>query len=99
MRELKLKDVLILEKTAEASKYKRDAENAVREAKENERSFEEVCVLYVLCVIVLSRTSERFMDVRKVVMTMDTRFVSVCVECIMIVLLLGRVPARHQVFV
>ena len=39
------------------------------------------------------------MGVRKVVMTMDTRFVSVCGECIMIVLLLGRVPARHQVFV
>ena len=53
MRELKLKDMLILEKTALASKYERDAENAVREAKENERSFEEVCVLYVLCVNVL----------------------------------------------
>ena len=79
MRELKLKDVLILEKTAEASKYKRDAEDAVREARENERRFEEVCVLYVLCVNVLSRTSERFMDVRKVVMTMDIRLVSMCV--------------------
>ena len=99
MRELKIKEVLILEKTAEASKYKRQAEDAVREARDNKRRFEEVCVLYVLCVNVLSRTSERFMDVRKVVMTMDTRFVSVCVECIMIVLLLGRVPTRHQVFV
>ena len=99
MRELKLKEVLILEKTAEASKYKRQAEDAVREARANERRFEEVCVLYVLCVNVLSRTSERFMDVRKVVMTMDTRFVSVCVECILIVLLLGRIPARNQVFV
>ena len=84
MRELKLKDVLILEKTAEASKYQRDAENAVREAKENERSFEEVCVLYVLCVNVLSRLLGRFMDVRKVVMTMDIRLVSMCVKCIMI---------------
>ena len=98
MQELKLKDVLILEKTAEASKYKRDAEDAVREARENERRFEEVCVLYVLCVNVLSRTSERFMDVKKVVMTMDTRFVSVCGECILTRLLLGRLPARHQIF-
>ena len=51
MRELKLKDVLILEKTAEASKYKRDAEDAVREGRERERRFEEVCVLYVFVLM------------------------------------------------
>ena len=78
-RELKLKDVLILEKTALAIKYERDADNAVREAKENERSFEEVCVLYVLCVTVLFRPLGRFMVVRKVVMTMDIRLVCMCV--------------------
>ena len=89
---------MILEKTAEASKYKRDAEDAVRDARDNEHRFEEVCVLYVLCVNVLSRTSERYMDVRRVGMTMDTRFVSVCGECILTVLLLGRIPAGHQVF-
>ena len=90
--------MLILEKTALAIKYERDADNAVRAAKENERSFEEVCVLYVLCVNVLSRILGRFMDVRKVVMTMDIRLVSMCVECIMILLLLGRIPTRNQVF-
>ena len=79
MRELKLKDVLILEKTALAVKYERDADNAVRAAKENERSFEEVCVLYVLCVTVLFRPLGRFMVVRKVVMTMDIRLVCMCV--------------------
>ena len=78
-RELKLKDVLILEKEALAIKYERDADNAVREAKENERSFEEVCVLYVLCVTVLFRPLGRFMVVRKVVMTMDIRLVCMCV--------------------
>ena len=79
MRELKLKEILILEKTAEVSKYKRQAEDAVREARADERRFEEVCVLFILCVIVLSRTSERCMDVRRVGMTTDTRFVIVCV--------------------
>ena len=79
MRELKLKEVLLLEKTAEVSKYKRQAEDAVREARADERRFEEVCVLFILCVIVLSRTSERCMDVRRVGMTTDTRFVIVCV--------------------
>ena len=39
------------------------------------------------------------MGVRKVVMTTDTRFVSVCVECILLVLLLGGILARNQVFV
>ena len=79
MRELKLKEVLLLEKTAEVTKYKRQAEDAVREAKADERRFEEVCVLFVLCVIVLSRTSERCMAVRRVGTMTDTRFVSVCV--------------------
>ena len=79
MRELKLKEILLLEKTAEVSKYKRQAEDAVREARADERRFEEVCVLFILCVIVLSRTSERCMDVRRVGMTTDTRFVIVCV--------------------
>ena len=98
MRELKLKEILILEKTAEVSKYKRQAEDAVREARADERRFEEVCVLYVLSVNVLSRILGRFMDVRKVVMTMDTRFVSVCGECILTLLLLGRLPTRHKIF-
>ena len=79
MKELKLKDVLLLEKTAEVSKYKRQAEDAVREARADERRFEEVCVLLILCIIVLSRLSERYMDVRRVGMMTDTRFVSVCV--------------------
>ena len=79
MRELKLKEVLLLEKTAEVTKYKRQAEDAVREARADERRFEEVCVLFILCVIVLSRTSERCMAVRRVGMMTDTRFVSVCV--------------------
>ena len=51
MRELKLKDVLVLEKTAEASKYKRDAEDAVREGRERKRMFEEVCVLFILVLM------------------------------------------------
>ena len=79
MRELKLKEVLLLEKTAEVTKYKRQAEDAVREARADERRFEEVCVLFILCVIVLSRTSERCMAVRRVGTMTDTRFVSVCV--------------------
>ena len=45
MKELKLKDVLLLEKTAEVSKFKRQAEDAVREARAEERRFEEVYVL------------------------------------------------------
>ena len=79
MRELKLKEVLLLEKTAEVTKYKRQAEDAVREARADERRNEEVCVLFILCVIVLSRTSERCMAVRRVGTMTDTRFVSVCV--------------------
>ena len=74
-RELKLKEILILEKTALAVKFERDADDAVRTAKENERTYEEVCVLYVLCVTVLFRLLGRFMVVRKVVMTMDIRLV------------------------
>ena len=78
-RELKLKEVLLLEKTALAIKFERDADDAVRTAKENERDYEEVCVLYVLCVTVLFRPLGRFMVVRKVVMTMDIRLVCMCV--------------------
>ena len=51
----------------------------MRTAKENERDYEEVCVLYVLCVTVLFRPLGRFMVVRKVVMTMDIRSVCMCV--------------------
>ena len=36
-------------------------------------------MLFVLCVIVLSRTSERCMAVRRVGTMTDTRFVNVCV--------------------
>ena len=72
--------MLILEKTALAIKYERDADDAVRTAKENERSYEEVCVLYVLCVTVLFRLLGRFMVVKKVVMTMDIRSVCMCVK-------------------
>ena len=43
MRELKLKEVLLLDKTAEVTKYGRQAEDAVREARSDERRFEEVC--------------------------------------------------------
>ena len=68
MRELKLKEVLLLEKTAEVTKYKRQAEDAVREARADERRFEEVCRICILCVIVK----------RGGTMT-DTKFVSVCV--------------------
>ena len=42
--ELKLKEALILEKTALAVKFERDADDAVHTAKENERTYEEVCV-------------------------------------------------------
>ena len=69
----------------------------MRTAKENERDYEEVCVLYVLCVTVLFRLLGRFMVVRKVVMTMDIRSVCMCVKCI--VLFLGRIPTRNQIFV
>ena len=79
MRELKLKEVLLLEKTAEVTKYKRQAEDAVREARADERRFEEVCRLCILCVIVFSRTSEHCMAVRRGGTMTDTRFVSVCV--------------------
>ena len=79
MRELKLKEVLLLDKTAEVTKYKRQAEDAVREARADERRFEEVCRLCILCVIVFSRTSEHCMAVRRGGTMTDTRFVSVCV--------------------
>ena len=43
MRELKLKDILLLDKTAEVNKYKRQVEDSVREARADVRRFEEVC--------------------------------------------------------
>ena len=50
MRELKLKEVLLLDKTAEVTKYKRQAEDAVREARADERRFEEVCrIMFFVC--------------------------------------------------
>ena len=42
-RELKLKELMIIEKTAWAVKLERDAENAVCTSIENERAYEEVC--------------------------------------------------------
>ena len=53
MRELKLKEVLLLDKTAEVTKYKRQAEDAVREARADERRFEEVCrIMFFVCYCV-----------------------------------------------
>ena len=43
MRELKLKDILLIDKTAEVNKYKRQVEDSVREARADVRRFEEVC--------------------------------------------------------
>ena len=43
MRELKLKDIMLLDKTAEVNKYKRQVEDSVREARADVRRFEEVC--------------------------------------------------------
>ena len=55
MRELKLKDVLLLDKTAEVTKYKRQAEDNVREARADERRFEEVCRFMFFGVTVFLR--------------------------------------------
>ena len=50
MRELKLKDVLLLDKMAEVTKYKRQAEDSVREARADECRFEEVCrIMFFVC--------------------------------------------------
>ena len=57
-RELKLKEIIIIEKTAWAVKLERDADDAVRTSKENERAYEEVCELYVLCVDLFLRPLE-----------------------------------------
>ena len=48
-REVKLKEAIIIEKTAWAVKLERDCETAVRTSIENERAYEEVfvCILYV----------------------------------------------------
>ena len=78
-RELKLKEIMIIEKTAWAVKLERDADDAVRTAKENERTYEEVCVLYVLCVNLLLRPLGRFMVVRRGGITKDIRSVCMCV--------------------
>ena len=43
MRELKLKDIMLLDKTAEVNKYKRQVEDSVREARADVRRFEEIC--------------------------------------------------------
>ena len=43
MREVKLKDILLLDKTAEVNKYKREMEDSVCEARADVRRFEEVC--------------------------------------------------------
>ena len=47
-REVKLKEIIIIEKTAWAVKLERDCETAVRTSIENERAYEEVleCILY-----------------------------------------------------
>ena len=42
-REVKLKEIMIIEKTAWAVKLERDCETAVRTSIENERAYEEVC--------------------------------------------------------
>ena len=48
-REVKLKESIIIEKTAWAVKLETDCETAVRTSIENERAYEEVfvCILYV----------------------------------------------------
>ena len=43
MREIKLKDILLIDKTNEVNKYKKEMENSVREARADVRRFEEVC--------------------------------------------------------
>ena len=43
MRKVKLKDILLIDKTAEVNKYKREMEDSVREARADVRRFEEVC--------------------------------------------------------
>ena len=43
MRELKLKDIMLLDKTAEVTNYKRQVEDSVREARADVCRFEEVC--------------------------------------------------------
>ena len=50
-RELKLKELMIIEKTAWAVKLERDADDAVRTSKENERAYEEVCEC-IYCVMI-----------------------------------------------
>ena len=43
MREIKLKDILLIDKTNEVNKYKKEMENSVREARADVRRFEKVC--------------------------------------------------------
>ena len=50
-RELKLKELMIIEKTAGAVKLERDADDAVRTSKENEHAYEEVCEC-IYCVFI-----------------------------------------------
>ena len=43
MREVKLKDILLIDKTNEVNKYKKEMEDRVREARADVRRYEEVC--------------------------------------------------------
>ena len=79
MRELKLKDIMLLDKMAEVTKYKRQAEDSVREARADVRRFEEVCRILFLGVTVFLRTSKLCVAAIKGGTMMGIRFVSVCV--------------------
>ena len=79
MRELKLKDVMLLDKTAEVTKYKRQVEDSVCEARADVRRFEEVCRILFLGVTVFLRTSKLCVAAIKGGTMMGIRFVSVCV--------------------
>ena len=79
MRELKLKDIMLLDKTAEVTKYKRQVEDSVHEARADVRRFEEVCRIMFLGVTVFLRTSKLCMAAIRGVSMTGIRFVSVCV--------------------
>ena len=79
MRELKLKDIMLLDKTAEVTKYKRQVEDSVREARADVRRFEEVCRIMFLGVTVFLRTSKKCMASIRGCMMTGIRFVSVSV--------------------
>ena len=94
-RELKLKELIIIEKTAWAVKLERDADDAVRTSKENERAYEEVCELYVLCVDVLVKALRVIYGCDKGGYNEGYQ-VSVHV-CLVYCVVLGRVPSRNKV--